>query len=77
MEYGTITHEGLTVTLTQDAYCIGEHYYHNGTVTYNTWCAAAVDTSGNQYHVYWAMPAYADDVEPDSYDWDGNIYAIM
>ena len=78
----TITHDNLTVTLTQEAYPIissadGTYLIDGSVVLYNAWTASAVDAAGNAYAVYWAMGEQHADLAPDNYDWDSGIYRII
>ena len=66
-KYGTIDHNGKTLTLTQQAYLDGdgsndcEGYYS----------AAAVDADGNDYKVRWEIrDGFDGEDEGDACDWD-------
>ena len=66
-KYGTIDHNGKTLTLTQQAYLDGdgsndcEGYYS----------ASAVDADGNDYKVRWEIrDGFDGEDEGDACDWD-------
>ena len=54
-DYGTVTYEGVTYTLTQDAYV--SNYGTNDGVAYY---ASAVDAAGTEYKVTWLTTAEYD-----------------
>lgn len=69
--FGTVTHNGKTLTLTQQAYLdcdgsdTGERYYS----------ASAIDADGNEYKVRWeavvvGISVSLDSVIVDACDWD-------
>lgn len=67
-QYGTVTHSGKTLTLTQQAYVS-----NNGTDGGVRYYAAAIDADGNEYMVAWdTTPAWderlAANDESDSFD---------
>ena len=65
--FGTINHNGKTLTLTQQAYLhcdgsdTGERYYR----------ASAVDAEGNDYRVRWELyEGFDGEDESEACDWD-------
>lgn len=69
----TIKHNGLDLTLTQDAYSTGGTVYLGDGSQYNgpRYQAAATDANGNAYMVYWFEPAVSEDGdESNACDWD-------
>lgn len=65
--FGTVTHNGKTLTLTQQAYLdcdgsdTGERYYS----------ASAIDADGNEYKVRWEIyEGFEGEDEGDACDWD-------
>lgn len=75
IDYGTVTYEGKTYTLAQQAYA--DNYGTDGGVAYY---ASAIDAEGNGYRVTWHLTpeyeaaaarvqaAYSDGNEPDGRD---------
>ena len=66
-KYGTVQHNGMTLTLTQQAFITcdgsntGECYYSAG----------AVDADGNEYKVRWEIrDGFDGDDESNACDWD-------
>ena len=59
-DYGSVKHNGMTLALTQDAYC--ENYGTDGSVRYY---AQAKDATGNLYRVAWDTTAEWDEREPE------------
>lgn len=64
--FGTVTFEGKTYTLTQDAYI-------NNYLDRACYFASAADEEGNQYKVRWeirdSFDAFSNDDESDACDW--------
>ena len=66
-KYGTVNHNGKTLTLTQNAFLdcdgsnTGERYYSAG----------AIDADGNEYKVRWEIyDGFDGEDEGDACDWD-------
>ena len=66
-KFGTVNHNGKTLTLTQQAYLhgdgsdTGERYYR----------ASAIDSDGNEYKVRWEIrEGFDGEDEGDACDWD-------
>jgi hypothetical protein len=65
--FGDVTHNGITVHLTQQAYA--ENCGTDGGVYYQ---AKGVDNDGNEYRVTWSTYDNADEIESEDEmcDWD-------
>jgi hypothetical protein len=76
-DFGNVDFEGITYTLTQDAYC--DNYGTDGGVRYY---AHAVDGAGNKYLLAWDttqawMDAEDCDDESNACDWSSPVAAEL
>lgn len=69
-DYGTTTYEGVSLTLTQEAY-----FDRNYEIGENVYRAGAVDAAGNKWEVEWDLVVPDCDDESLACDWDHPIRA--
>jgi hypothetical protein len=64
-DYGTVQHNGVELTLTQQVYIDADCFNTNNTV----YRSHAVDTLGNEYAITWPVVNVDCEEESESCDW--------
>ena len=59
-QYGTINHNGINLTLQQEAFAHDKEHY----------CAHAVSDKGEDYKVWWAITDFETENEDETCNWD-------